>query len=363
MSSCVGSGNGLKVVFLTSGPTVPASRYRVFQYVPHLRKMGFQCIVANSFPEKYDYFPMLGWRCSRLLKRFVRRWHLFQMRFMRPDLVVLERELFDEPTDEFEQKLRRVAPRLLLDIDDGIFLRYPQKFENLLRLCDGIIAGNALLQDVCLARNPQVVVIPTCVDIDLYPARDSKTGSTGTTIVGWIGTPSNIPQLSLVLPALRAQSQQSALEFRIVSSQPDCLKSLDCSGINVRFIPWQAATAVEELRQFDIGIMPLENDNEWNQYKCGLKLIEYMAVGIPAIASSVGVNTEILTHGENGFLASEDADWRQHLAQLIADVSLRERIGAAARATIAARYSVQAALPLYAETLRKCAAGESIRVV
>jgi glycosyltransferase involved in cell wall biosynthesis len=344
-----GRSDGLKVLFLTSGPNAPASRYRVFQYLPHLQQLGFRCSIANSFPEKYDYFPLIGWRCSRFLKRLVRRWHLLQIRWTQPDLVVLERELFDEPTDEFEQKLRRLSSRLVLDIDDGIFLRYPEKFERLTRMCDGVIAGNALLRDYARALNSRVVVIPTCVDIDLYPQVVHAETPKDRTVIGWIGTPSNIPQLSLVLPALRTLSQQSAIELRIVTSGRECLSSLDTSGIDFRFIPWNASTAVDEIRQFDIGVMPLNDDDEWNRYKCGLKLIEYMAVGIPAVASSVGVNSEIVASGINGFLAATPADWVDHLSRLTADGALRHRIGRAGRSTVISRYSIQSSVPLLAK--------------
>jgi glycosyltransferase involved in cell wall biosynthesis len=112
-----------------------------------------------------------------------------------------------------------------------------------------------------------------------------------------------------------------------------------------RLIPWDESTAIREIAQFDIGIMPLEKNDPWNLYKCGLKLIEYMAVGIPAVASPVGVNSEIVQDGHDGLLADTSEQWLHCLRLLADDVNLRNRIGKAARETVERRYSVQAVLP------------------
>ena len=100
--------------------------------------------------------------------------------------------------------------------------------------------------------------------------------------------------------------------------------------------------------------MPLEA-NEWTRYKCGLKVLQSMAIGIPAVASPVGVNREIVQHGENGFLASSEAEWTAHLARLLDDPSLRIRMGAAGRATVERKYSLAANLPTFEAALRGAA--------
>ncbi|WP_010582512.1 glycosyltransferase family 4 protein [Schlesneria paludicola] len=335
---------GLHLAFLTSGPNAPSSRYRVFQYIPHLRKLGFRCTVANSFPEKYDYFPWLGWRLSRQLKRMVRRYHLLQLKWSKPDVIILERELFDEPTCEFEEQLTRFAHKIVLDIDDAVFMRYPEKFDRLAQLCDGIIAGNSRLVEYFQTRNPRVALIPTCVDMDLYPQR-SPSSPTDRTVIGWIGTASNLPQLSLVLPALREVSKQTPIELRIITSRRDPLDTMDTEGISIRFVPWNAHDAVQQLQHCDIGIMPLEHDDPWNHYKCGLKLIEYMAIGLPAIASPVGVNAQIVTPNVDGYLASNTAEWVDAIQKLAQSPELRARIGDAARITVMQHYSTQAQTP------------------
>lgn len=324
----------------------------MFQFVPHLRKQGFRCTIANSFPEKYDYFPWMGWRLSRQLKRMVRRYHLLRLKWSKPDVVILERELFDEPTCEFEEQLRKVAHKIVLDIDDAVFMRYPAKFERLAQLADGIIAGNSRLVEHFRTRNPGVALIPTCVDMDLYTQR-VQSPPTDRTVIGWIGTPSNLPQLSLVLPALKEISKQSPIELRIITSRREPLDTMDTEGIVIRFVPWNAHDAVYELQQCDIGVMPLDQNDAWNHYKCGLKLIEYMAIGLPAIASPVGVNTQIVTSGVDGYLASDTAGWIDALQKLIHSPELRAEIGNAARKTVIERYSIQAMTPELIKALVK----------
>ena len=114
--------------------------------------------------------------------------------------------------------------------------------------------------------------------------------------------------------------------------------------LEVEFVSWTLKTSIASLHSFDIGLMPLEN-TPWNRGKCGLKLIEYLAVGIPAVASPVGVNSEIIRDGETGFLASNTADWQKNLACLIEDQELRAHLGHSGRQHVEEHYSIQAVLP------------------
>lgn len=346
----------LHVWFLASGHRTPSSRYRVFPFAKRLRDRGVRCTVSPSFPEKYDYYRALGWTNSRRLKRLVRRGHLWQIQRSQPDVVVLERELFDEPTWEFEEQLRQTVRCLVLDIDDAVFLRYPEKFDRLARMCDGLIVGNDRLKEHFAPLNPRVTVIPTCVDLDHYPARPPDVSARSRLTLGWIGTAVNLVELRLVSPALRALSSTTEIELCLISSRPPAADEVDLKGVEVRFVPWSASRAVSILHQCDIGLMPLHTDQPWNHYKCGLKLIEYMAVGLPAVASPVGVNSQIVTDGMNGLLAAGPEEWLAQLSRLTASASLRSTLGASARQTVGDRYSVQSQLPLYERTLRELAA-------
>lgn len=155
----------MRVAFLTSGRFVPSSRFRVLQFVPHLQRLGHECLVLPSRPEKYASWPLLGFRLSGIFKRWNRRADLAALERWSPDVVVLERELFSDATFDLEQALRRIARRLVLDIDDGLFVLHRHKFEVLCGLCDHVIAGSELLAARVRPINPRVTVIPTCVDV------------------------------------------------------------------------------------------------------------------------------------------------------------------------------------------------------
>ena len=160
----------MKILFLTSGVQVPSSRFRVLQYVPHLERLGHRCVVAPSCPEKYTSYRWAGRTASRMLRR---RNRFRDLRFAEReqfDAIVLERELFSDGTYDVEQQFRNVAPTMLLDVDDAIFLLHPQKFAAVVRMCDTVIAGNELLCQKVRPLNDRVVLIPTCVDLGSIPA-------------------------------------------------------------------------------------------------------------------------------------------------------------------------------------------------
>ena len=348
----------MKILFLISGHSTPSARFRVLAFVPHLERLGHTCHVRASFPEKYGSIPAIGWRPSQKLKRAVRMLHFLEARLKRYDVVVIERGLFHDNTFSMEQRFRRVAKSLVLDVDDAVFVHFPEKFHEIARMSDLVIAGNHLLQEYVRPINSSVVVIPTCVDLAQYTPRLRPEGSQRP-VVGWIGTTSNLQYIGLIAPALRRLAARCDFELRLIAGDDRPLESMDLSGITVRFITWNGATEVDELRRFDIGLMPLFPDRPWDKYKCGLKLIQYMAVAIPGVASPVGVNTKIVQSGRNGFLAETYEQWESILFQLLNDRQRREEIGAAARETVVEHYSIQANLPLFVASLESACRKES----
>ena len=343
----------MKILFLHSGDRVPSSRFRSLPVARRLRQMGHQCVTASSFPQKYEFFPWLGFRPSQLLKKAVRLWHLVRAWAGRYDVVVIDRELFDNDSVAMEALFRRIARSLVFDVDDAIFLRYPEKFVRLARMADHMIVGNRFLADYTRPYNDRITIIPTCIELDDYPRRANPPGRGARTIIGWIGTTANIPYLAVVAPALRRLAERCDFELRVVAGQPDPLERLDLAGVTIRFVPWHGATEVREILQFDIGLMPLPDDEAWTRYKCGLKLLQYMAVGIPAVASPVGVNAEIVQHGINGYLAASVSQWEETLESLLVDSQRRQRLGDQARRTVEARYSVAANAVRYVEAFEK----------
>jgi glycosyltransferase involved in cell wall biosynthesis len=311
----------MKVLFLTSGPRVPSTRFRIFQFLPALRRAGMRCSVRHSHPPKYDHYRSLGWRGSQAMRRGVRRLNLLEARLRRFDLAVIERELFDDDSVVFEQRLREIVARVVLDVDDALFLRHAEKYETLARMCDGVIAGNEAIAAHTRPFNANVTVIPTCVDLDRYQPAVAATRE-GPMVIGWTGTSSNLEQLRLVEEPLRRLADRHRVELHVISDRPDPLRTMNFGRLPVRFVRWSVRREMAQLRPIQIGIMPLA-DSEWERYKCGLKLIQYLALGIPAVASPVGVNTQIVQSGENGFLAGTPEQWEICLGQLLTDHALQ----------------------------------------
>ncbi len=296
---------------------------------------------------------MLGFRPSQLLKRLVRLFHLTRAWIGRFDAIFLERELFDDDTYWMEAWFRKAAPLFVLDVDDALFLRYPEKFARLCYISDVVIVGNRFLKERIQPLARKIVVIPTCIDTEVYVQRKGIVVEAERTIIGWIGSTVNLENLALVAGALRTLASRCEFELRVISGEETPLQSIDLSGVNVRFIPWSADSEVDELLKMDIGIMPLFADKEWNLYKCGFKLVQYMATGMAVVASPVGVNSEIVRRGENGFLAESPDEWEKILNKLIQDPYLRRHIGNAARRTVEKRYAVQGNWRLLLETLEE----------
>lgn len=333
----------MRILFLLTGRKIPSSRFRILQLVPHLRRLGHRCVVSASHPPMYAHYRWLGWRASQRLRRELRRFDLLRLRLQWFDVVYLERELFDDDAWDIEQQFRRHSRTLVLDVDDAIFLRHPAKFSHVAGMCDGVIAGNQALRDVISQWNQNVSVVPTCVDLGRYPQRNAL-GANERPIIGWTGTKSNIGYLELIAEPLRTLATQIDFELRIIADDPGPLAMLDLQGVNVRFVPWQARREGQDLQPLDVGLMPLP-DNDWTRYKCGLKIVQYMAVGVPAVASPVGVNSEIVRPGENGFLANSPDEWLDALRRLLRDPALQAELGANARGTVEQHYSIQSQLP------------------
>jgi glycosyltransferase involved in cell wall biosynthesis len=347
----------MRILFLSSGARVPSARFRILPFVRHFEADGHRCLIAHSFPQKYDYFPWMGFRPSQLLKRSVRWWHWLRSRLQTFDVVFVDREVFDNESTDMEHRFRESCGRLVLDLDDAVFLRYPEKFQTLLPLADLVVCGNRFLSEKVQHLNGNIVHVPTCVDIDDYdqraPFSDAKPP-----VVGWMGTVGNLPYLSVAAEALRECAKERSFELQIVVPQTDKLDAIELDGVNVRHVPWQPASEVQQLQAFDIGLMPLFPNQEWDVYKCGLKLIQYLAVGVPGIAAPVGVNAEILDDNRNGFSAQTTDEWLQALRTLTGDTSLRQEMGQRGRQTVIDRYSIQANYSILRDALQQLCDGQ-----
>lgn len=338
----------MKILYLISGKRTPSSRFRVLQYVPHLRALGHRCHVAASFPPKYEHLPWIGWRASTWLRKSLRVADALRGAAGRYDIVYLQRELFHDNSLWGERMFRRLARTLVFDFDDAIFQEHPRKFADIVPRCNLVIAGNEALAERARALNPRTIVIPTCVDLQRYPPRDAH--ADGPPVVGWIGTSSNLKYLEIAAEGLRRLAAERRFRLRIVCDRPELASRLPLEGVAVEAAPWSESSEIAELMRFDVGLMPLADD-EWTRYKCGLKAIQYLAIGIPAVVSPVGVNREIVRPDIEGYWATTPDEWHAALARLLDDAELRRRLGTAGRETVAARYAIASQLPAYVAAL------------
>jgi glycosyltransferase involved in cell wall biosynthesis len=211
-------------------------------------------------------------------------------------------------------------------------LKFRSKTKAICRWAYKVSCGNEYLAVFARQFASRVFIIPTTVDTDLHIPKE---GNSGRTIVGWTGSHSTLKYLEKIEPVLiELTTAFPKIEIMVIADRPPVFSKIQCT-----FHTWNAATEIEDLQNFDIGMMPLPDD-EWSKGKCGFKALQYMALGIPAVASAVGENMKIIQHGVNGFLVSSEEEWLNCLSMLLRDPALCKRIGEAGRKRVLDHYSV-----------------------
>ena len=334
-----------------------SSRLRSNQYLPYLNQSGVDVTVAPLFGNDY----VRGLYSGNIAKMVVFKAYIERLRFMLQaghfDLVWVEKEMLPWMPSWIELSLVPAKVPLVVDYDDALFHRYDQhrhaivrrflgnKINAVMRRAALVIVGNDYLGTHARQAGAQrVELLPTVVDATRYAVTEKEDASPVT--IGWIGSPTTARYLELVVPALRAMIASHNVRVVAIGANPSQLQNLP---IEVR--PWSEATEAAEIQRFDIGIMPL-SDDLWERGKCGYKLIQYMACGKPVVAAPVGVNSVIVRHGVNGFLANTESEWTDSLGLLCEDAALRTRMGEAGRIRMVRDYSLQVAAPRLAELLR-----------
>lgn len=347
----------VRVRYFSKGTAAdPGSRYRIHQFVPGLRTLGIDVEVSPLFGDGYldvaaDPAP---WR--RALRRAGTAAVAYARRASRlarggaADLVVIERQLFPYMPACVEEPLLRGRTPVALEFDDAVYLTpcHGGKLRRLVAAARVVIAGNAELARFAEPVARAVAVVPTVVDTERLPVR-AGSGTRDRLVIGWIGLPYNISALERLAGPLARLAREVPIEMRVISSAAPRLP-----GVPVRLVPWEAEREGALVADLDVGVMPLPDD-AWSRGKCGLKLLQYMAAGVPAVASPVGVNREIVTDGENGRLATTEAEWLAALRDLAGSPAERARLGRAGRRTVEARYSLAVWLPRLAALYREAA--------
>lgn len=279
------------------------------------------------------------------------------------DLFWINYEVFPYLPSIIESVVRYPGKPIVFDYDDAVFHNYDlhsspivrrllgRKIDKLMRRSTVVFAGNAYLADRASAAGARrVEIVPTVVDVESYAVRVPGLEPV-TPRIGWIGTPSTwAAYMEPMMPLIRSVAETYGARVMAVGAGGQAADSQPL----LDSLPWSEESEVAMIQQMDIGIMPLA-DTPWARGKCGYKLIQYMACGLPVVASPVGVNADIVEHGVNGFLASTDAEWREAIGALLADPDLRRRMGAAGREKIERDYSLQVWGPKVAVMLRDVA--------
>ncbi|HEV7891472.1 MAG TPA: glycosyltransferase family 4 protein [Pyrinomonadaceae bacterium] len=333
--------------------TNPSQRFRIEQWEPLLRERGvevtfkpFESKALNAILYKQGHMARKLKLVGEALRRRageVRSAHGYDAVY-----VLREAALLGPPV--FERWLARTGVPYVFDFDDAVFLQYVSpsngylsylkfsgKTRSICRMAAHVMAGNQYLADYAGAVNDRVTIIPTTIDTAKY--RVEPRAENDVPVVGWSGSFSTAVHLATVKGALRKLAGRERFRLRVIGA-PD----FTIEGVDVEAMPWRAATELEDLRPFDIGIMPLPDD-QWSRGKCGLKALQYMALGVPTVCSPVGVNSEIIRDGENGLLASTDDEWVEKLSGLLRSKGERARLGRAGRETVEAQYSAAVQAP------------------
>ena len=336
-----------------------SSRMRIYQYVPILEKLGIQVEVSALLNEEYlrriNAHLRINW--FELSRDYFRQ--AFKLLSAKNfDFLWIEKELFPNLPAWFEQALGFLNIPYIVDYDDAIFHNYDlnqqpfkrfliDKIDKVMRGSSLVVCGNEYLAERAhIAGARRVEVIPTVIDLKRYEVL--STVKRGSIVVGWIGSPSTVKYLDVVAPALKALIAEFRVQLLVIGAQ------FAWPGLDVDCRPWSENSEVKEIQDIDIGIMPLI-DSPWERGKCGYKLIQYMACGKPVVASPVGVNTEIVGHSINGYLASTVDEWERAFRTLFLSSQIRLDMGGQGRRVVEERYCIQVIAPRLAKLFHEVA--------
>lgn len=355
----------MRVLFLTQTDEVGASaRYRVYQYLDFLKKNGVECVISPAvtdtillrYTNRHNIFDKVSYYTSIILQRISDL-----SRIKNFDCVFLQRDVLIHAYPFIERIIATRQKNIIFDFDDALyldpyleknkrflwFIRDKSKIARLIKLSKHVIVGNNFLKKYASNFTADVSLIPTSIDLDIYKLDTNPRKASGKITIGWIGSQLTFPYLEQLFPVFIGLANKYNIKLKVVGANGPRAK-----GIDIEYKHWTLETELDDLYSFDIGVMPLTEDN-WSRGKSGTKLLQYMAAGVSAVASPVGVNTEVIKDGINGFLADNNEAWVKKIAMLIENQQLRREIINNARRNIERYYSVQINAPRLLEVIKK----------
>lgn len=341
----------ISVVAVTSGADVPSARFRVRQHVPALRTSGIAVkeMAAPLSVHGDNRFadarvpPAVSralWGAARLSARIPA---IVESR--RADVTWLERALFPgRPSLE-----RWLQPPIVFDVDDAIWLRAPLGKEQVRRTAQRsrlALAGNSYIAEYLAAWIDDVRVVPTAIDVDRFHPALCREAARPLT-VGWTGTASNFAYLQPVIESIANVLDRHSAELLIVADRPPAARGR--TPRSVRFERWSPGNEAALVREMDVGLMPLQ-ESEWARGKCAFKLLQYMASGVPYIASPVGMNVDVLDLG-GGLAAPTVGSWAEAVDSLLLEEGIRRTLAAEGRTVAESTFSSEVIAPELAKAL------------
>jgi glycosyltransferase involved in cell wall biosynthesis len=329
-----------RLLIITPSLKTPSYYYRIAQYVPHLEESGFETRTVEI---------------PKIMRSDIRR--------LRDDLeqssaIFLQKKLLKHSEAVL---LDPWKGRIIFDFDDAIFLpafnearglsglyerwRRRGKFLRTLRTSALVICASDYLAATCHRLGFKATVLPMAVPLERYHRghiqRDDETFT-----IGWIGMKANLRYLNLIRPVLKRLNEQFPIVLKVIARDRP-----DISECPIAFKPWRLEDEADDLASLDVGIAPL-TDDPWTRGKAPVKVLQYMATGLPAVCSDLGTNRDVIQSGENGFLAKNTNEWVEILERLARDRDLRRRVGEKARATVARKYSLEVIAPRIVDAIR-----------
>ena len=349
----------MHILFYTKYTNLAASsRLRSYQYFGLLQKNGCKITVLPLFNDRYlkEIYEKKSINKLNILKQYTKR--LYSLLFIsKYDLVVIEKELFPYFPAFIESALNILGIKYIVDYDDAIFHNYDKsnnvfirlflknKIDIVMRSSALTVVGNEYLQlHAFAAKAKKTFLLPTVIDKNKYTKKDTYNDEK--LIIGWIGSPTSLKYLNEIRNVLITLSAEFDFTIHIIGGK----SSIGLPEFE-KIIEWSETTEVDEIKKFDIGIMPLK-DSDWERGKCAYKLIQCMACGVAVIGSNIGANAKVIKDGYNGFLAESEPDWYRKLKILLSNKSLRLEFGDKGYETVMNNYTLQSVFDKYYEELQ-----------
>jgi glycosyltransferase involved in cell wall biosynthesis len=352
----------MSILFLVPYPLkeAPSQRFRFEQYIETLKEKGHRLYIQSFLnASSWRHFAERGYILLKVLffiSGFTRRVFILPLLF-RFDFVFIHREAAPIGPPVFEWLIAKVfRKKIIYDFDDALWvtdrlaesgllklIKWRSKVASICKWSYRVSCGNHYLCDYSLRFNRNVVYNPTTIDTEWHHIpSDVLDKQENRIIIGWTGSHSTLKYLKSLEKVLQEIERDFPFVAMVVIA--DQKPALNLKSLVYK--PWSVDCEIQDLSKFDIGLMPLPDD-AWTRGKCGFKVLQYMALQIPTVASPTGVNSSIIEHDRNGFLACSEADWKNYLSVLISDAALRQQFGRAGREKVVHHYSVRSNLPTF----------------